>query len=112
MKKIFGGVLALLLVMGGIFYFTTFFAYQPSEDLFNFPIPKNAELVHESKNGKTYTWSKASEEKGIPLGYEIVLKANEWEKEEREGASVYYTKGNHQIDVISQTKQLTLSIMK
>ncbi|WP_281251490.1 hypothetical protein [Paenisporosarcina indica] len=34
----------------------------------------------------------ASEENGIPLGYELALQANGWNKGEREGASVYYTK--------------------
>jgi len=112
MKKIFIWFLSLLLILGGIFYFTIFFAYQPAEDLFNFPIPKSAEIIDEKGSSRSYNWSKASEENGIPFGYEMVLKANGWKKGERDGASVIYTKGKHSIDLISTTKHLNLIIEK
>lgn len=112
MKKILGATLLLLLVAGGIFYVTTFFAYETSENFFGFPIPKNAQLVSENASAKSYEWSNASEENGIPFGYELVLKANDWKKGEREGASVIYTKGNHEIDLISTTKQLNIVKVK
>ena len=112
MKKIFGGVLALLLFLGGILNFTTFLAYQPSEKLFDFPIPKSAELVDEKESSMSYNWSKASEENGIPFRYEMVLKANGWKKGERDGASVMYTKGSHKIDLISTTEHLNMIIEK
>ncbi|WP_323856356.1 hypothetical protein [Rossellomorea marisflavi] len=38
----------------------------------------------------------------------MVLKANGWEKGEREGASVYYTKGDHTIDLMSASKHLDI----
>ncbi|MGN1400995.1 MAG: hypothetical protein ACI4XL_05780 [Bacillus sp. (in: firmicutes)] len=108
MKKLVGWTLTLatLLICGVIYYFITYFLYEPSKDLFGFPVPRNAELIEESELGKSYEWSKASEENGIPFGYELVLKANGWKKGEREGASVIYTKGKHRIDLISSTKQL------
>ena len=110
--KIIGVLLATLLVVGGIFYSTTIFAYQPSEELFNFPIPKNAVLIKESEDVKIYNWSNTAKKDDLPFGYEIVLKTNGWQKGDREDDSVYYTKRNHQIDVISQSKQLTLRILK
>jgi hypothetical protein len=76
--------------------------------LYNFPIPKNAELVQENSQGKSYDWSPASEESGIPFGYELAIKVNGWKKGERDGASVYYTKGTKKLDLISSTKHLNI----
>lgn len=112
MMKIFGWVLAVLVFIGVGLYSTTVFAYHSSKELFNFPVPKHAELIEENTNCKTYEWSHASEENGIPVAYELVLKVNGWEKGESEGSSVYYIKGNHQIDVISNTDLLTLRKIK
>lgn len=110
MKKKIGWTLALaaLLISGSAYYFITLSLYEPTEDLYGFPVPKNAELVEESSAGKNYEWSRASEENGIPYEYEFALKKNGWEKGEREGASVYYTKGDHKINLISTTKQLDI----
>ncbi len=110
MKKKVGWTLALaaLLLSGVAYYFLTLSLYEPTEDLFGFPVPKSAELVGESSVGKNYEWSRASEEYGIPYGYELAPKKNGWKKGEREGASVYYTKGNHKIDLISMTGTLDI----
>ncbi|WP_017379674.1 hypothetical protein [Paenisporosarcina sp. TG-14] len=112
MKKKVGMTLALLLVVGGFFYYTTFFAYQPLEELSNFPIPKTAVLLIEMEDVKFYDWSRATAGSGIPFGYEIVLKANGWKQGEVEGASVSFTKGDHQIRLISQTGLFTLIKIK
>lgn len=111
MKRLVNWLLPMTLVVGGSLYLSTFFSYRTS-DFYNFPIPKSAELLQESEDAKIYDWSRATEEKGIPFGYEVVLKVNGWEKREIEGASVFYTKRNHQINVIPQTKQLTIRKMK
>ncbi|MCM3440210.1 hypothetical protein ACUIJN_23340 [Metabacillus halosaccharovorans] len=100
--------LATPLFGGVIYYFILQSLYLPSEDLFNFPVPRNAEVIQENEIGKSYDWSPASEENGIPFGYELVLKFNGWKKGEREGASVVYTKGNKKIDLISTTKHLNI----
>lgn len=112
MMKIVGWVLAVALFIGISLYSTTVLAYNPSKELFNFPVPKHAELVEETTHGKTYEWSHVSEEDGLPVAYELVLKVNGWEKGESEGSSVYYIKDNHQIDVISHTDLLTLRKIK
>lgn len=77
--------LATRLIGRFIYYFIPLSLYEPLKDLFDSPIPKNAELVQESEQGKSYDWSNASKENGIPFGYELVLKANGWKKGEREG---------------------------
>ena len=110
LKKTIGWTLALsMLLIGGVIYcFIIISLYEPSKELYNFPIPKNAELVQESSRGKSYDWSSASEESGIPFGYEMAIKVNGWKKGERDGASVYYTKGTKKIDLISSTKHLNI----
>jgi hypothetical protein len=111
MKKRFGWILStatVVIVPAPLYYFITLALYEPSEDLHHFPVPKHAKLVGENEHGHQYDWSRASEENGIPYGYEMVLKANGWEKGEREGASVYYTKGDHTIDLISTSKHLDI----
>lgn len=102
MKKKLGWilVLAVLLLSGAAYYFITLSLYEPTEDLLGFPVPKRAELVGQSTVGKNYEWPRASETDGIPYGYELAIKKNGWKKGEREGASVYYTKGNYKIDLI------------
>ena len=114
LKKTVGRTLALttLLMGGAIYYFITVSLYEPSEDLFDFPVPKNAELVQENIYGKSYDWSPTSEENGIPFGYELAIKANGWKKGERDGASIYYTKGTNKIDLISSTKHLNILKVK
>lgn len=110
MKKSVGWTLTFttLLTSGVIYYFVTLSLYEPSVDLYNFPIPKNAELVQENVHGKSYDWSPTSEENGIPFGYELALKANGWKKGESDGASTYYKKGAKKIDLISSTKHLNI----
>lgn len=105
-------LMTFLIGIGIVYYFIALSLYEPSEDLYGFPIPKNAELVQKSIKSESFDWSRASEEYGIPFDYEIVLKVNGWRKGEREGASVLYTKGNHSIDLISTTKRLDMIIIK
>lgn len=110
LKKTIGWTLALtmLLIVGAIYYSITVSLYEPSKELYNFPIPKNAELVQGNSREKSYDWSPASEENGIPLGYELAIKVNGWKKGEREGALVYYTKGTKKIGLFSFTKHLNI----
>ncbi|TWT27214.1 hypothetical protein [Planomicrobium sp. CPCC 101110] len=111
-RKTFSLFAASLLLISGIFCYTIFFSYQPSEEVSDFPVPKKAELIEANRHARTYNWAPASEENGIPFGYKIVLKVNGWEEQEREGASVIYTKGDKQVDVISQTQLLILRDME
>ncbi|MDM5358906.1 hypothetical protein [Peribacillus sp. ACCC06369] len=97
---------------GIIYYFITMSQYNTTEDLYGFPVPRNAELVHINEQGKRYNWSRATEENGIPYRYELALKADGWKKGESEGASVFYKKGNNTIDLITTTSQLEILRVK
>ncbi|MCM3745385.1 hypothetical protein M3193_14760 [Sporosarcina luteola] len=108
MKNKISIVVISTIVIGGILFFATYLAYEENNKFFNFPIPKNAELLNDKDDVAVYNWSKASEEDGIPLMYEIIIKSKGWSKAGREGASTFYEKEGHRIDLISQTDQLTL----
>ena len=101
-------ILLLLLSVGIGSYYFILSQYEPSESLYQFLIPKNAELLIKRNDAVTYYWSRASEENGIPFDYELVLKKNGWSKGEREGASVFYTKDDKMIDLISTTERLDI----
>lgn len=107
MNKISIAIISTLLI-GGILIFATYFSYEESNKFFNFPIPKNAELLNDKDDVAIYNWSKASEENGIPFIYEIIIKSKGWSKAGREGALTFYEKEGHRIELISQTDQLTL----
>lgn len=68
-KKMVSWTIALAtpLFRGVIYYFILQSLYLPSEDLFNFPVPRNAELIQENEKEISYGWSAASEENGIPF---------------------------------------------
>jgi hypothetical protein len=116
MKKKLGWTLALITLLfgGAIYYFITASFYEPTEDLFDFPTPIKAELVKKNEHSVIYNGSSSSEEYGIPLGYKLAIKANGWKKIDTDDidASPHYLKGNHQINVLSSTKQLTFIIEK
>lgn len=107
-KKKFRWAIAILVIILGIILISSNSNYEITENLYGFPIPITAELVQESERVKSYNWSRASEENGIPLDYEIVLKLNGWKKGEREGANVLYTKGNHTINLASYHKVIDI----
>lgn len=107
-KKIILGALATVVLIGVITYINTYGAYQQNDDFYGFPIPKNA-ILEKSEDGiGIYKWMKASEENGIPAGYEFIIKSNGWVKGKREGASVIYTKDQREIELISTTDRLTI----
>lgn len=84
--------IAIIFILIGIILVSSNFNYEITEDLYGFPIPIKAELVQESERVKSYNWSRASEENGIPLDYEIVLKLNGWKKENEKGLTYYIQK--------------------
>ncbi|WP_188206658.1 hypothetical protein [Alkalibacillus aidingensis] len=96
-------LITFLLIIGPVYYLSL---YESSVELNGFPVPKSAEMIEELESGHSYHWSKASEENGIPLGYELVIKANGWTKGKREGSYVTYTKGNQEINLFTQTEHL------
>ena len=103
--------LAILLI-GGCYYFFIYFPYQPSKDFFDFPVPRNAEIIRENETSKTYKWSSSSEEHGIPFGYAKAINSYGWKKEGQEGALTYYSNGEHQIILISLTEIISIEKVK
>lgn len=108
MKNKFNLAIIFILLIGGILVFTTYFSYEENSKFFNFPIPKNVELLSDREDVAIYNWSRATEENGVPFVYEIIIKLKGWSNVGREGASTSYEKDGHRIDLISQTDQLTL----
>lgn len=108
MKKKLAWPGAFFMLLFGFLYVSTFYAYEPAEKLAGFPEPVFAELAEDKETAKLYYWNGASEENGIPFGYEVVIRASGWKKGVREGASVNYFKGDEQVDVISSTNRLIL----
>ena len=108
MKNKFSIAIIFIILIGGILFFTTYFAYEENDKFFNFPIPQNAELLSDKEDVAIYNWSKATEENGIPFVYEIIIKSKGWSNVGREGAATNYEKDGHRIVLISQTDQLTL----
>lgn len=98
-------LLPLLLV---IIYFNL---YNESSTIKGFPVPKNAELEHASKEKKfeEYAWGSASEENGLPLSYLFMIKLWGWSKSEQMGTLTIYEKDGKKVDVISQTDYLFIS---
>lgn len=112
MKRLLISLLTIAFLIGiGYLYYTNldknhFFL----NDMYNFPVPKSAELESENEVGKHYIWSKASGDNGIPLSYRLMIKKNGWREIGREGEIVKYTKGKFTIYLHSSTDYI--GIMK
>ncbi|MEK5520568.1 hypothetical protein [Heyndrickxia sp. FSL W8-0423] len=94
-KKKVGWTIAIMVLLIGVgigYYFTALSLYEPSEDLYGFPIPKKAELVQESNKSKSYDWSRASEENGIPFITKLLLKQMVGKKVKEKGLPFYTQK--------------------
>ncbi|MFP3722311.1 hypothetical protein SFC57_18395 [Niallia circulans] len=111
-KKLFLTFALTILLIGGCYYFFIYFPFPPSKDFYDFPVPRNAEIIKETETSKTYKWPSASEEHGIPFRYVKAIKSNGWKKEEQVGASTYYSNGEHQIILTSTTDIITIEKVK
>ena len=71
---------ALLLVIGIVYYFVADSRYELAEEMYNFPVLIRAKLIakEETEVRKTYDWSPASGDNGIPLSYKLIIKKNGW----------------------------------
>ncbi len=105
-EKLFGifaciGVVAILLFI--------FFSFEESETFKGFPVPKYAELTSSNGNLEEYHWGPASEENGLPLRYQTIIRLWGWKVKEVMGTLTVYHKDGQEVDVISQTDYLGLS---
>lgn len=103
-------ILLLIIIFGILYYRVSVYSYQTSEDLYGFPVPNNAQLVHDTEQSKGYDWERASFENGIPLSYKMVIKLEGWKKVKHgDGGHTNYTKGNYRIDVLSSTDYIQIT---
>lgn len=98
-----GGTVAVMAIG-----FSWFNHYGQDASLYHFPVSNQVILLKEHESGKSFQWLRATEEHGIPFDYEMAIKLRGWDKGEREGAAVEYTKGEHVITLISTTNHLTI----
>jgi hypothetical protein len=105
----FFSLLFILVFAGILYYWISVSSYQTSEELNNFPLPKNAQLVYKTDKVRGYEWGKASFENGVPFSYKLVIKQNDWKKVEQEGGNTTYTKGKYKINLLSDRDYIEIS---
>jgi hypothetical protein len=104
--------LGKLIIFAGLLIVITFiflFSFRESEEFKGFPVPKTAELTEKKSKLEKYKWDSASEENGLPLRYQFMIKLWGWEKVDQMGALTTYEKNGAQVGVISLTDYLSLS---
>lgn len=94
------------------YFILTHISFEQEEEFGNFPIPKGAKVIKEEKNFIAYSWSKASEEDGIPKRYQKELEKEGWEIDWSEGAGTIYKKNNIRVLLICSTRYLSISLAK
>ena len=94
-KNILGkiSIFAILIIVSIIFLFS----YQESEKFEGFPVPIGAELTSIKGRYESYKWEAASEENGLPLRYQAIIRLWGWEKKEQEGALTVYEKDGREV---------------
>jgi hypothetical protein len=107
-KKKLGKLIVFVVILISI-PFIFLFPYRESEEFKGFPVPMTAELTENKSKLEKYNWGSASEENGLPLRYQLIIKLWGWEKKEQEGALSIYEKNGIEVGVISLTDYLSLS---
>jgi hypothetical protein len=104
--------LGKLIIFPGLLISITFiflFSFRESQEFKGFPVPKTAELTEKKSKLEKYKWDSASEENGLPLRYQLIIKLWGWDKREQMGALSIYEKNGEEVGVISLTDYLSLS---
>ena len=111
MKKRGIFMVVLFVVVGFLYYYFANSQYELAEDLYEFPVPKGAIPIQTevTDNRKSYHWSAASGDNGIPLSYKLILKKNGWDQGQIDGTNVVYTKGQQQINLSTATDYLSIA---
>ncbi|MFJ7735086.1 hypothetical protein ACIQ2D_01990 [Lysinibacillus sp. NPDC097287] len=101
---------ALLMAVGVLYYLFSDSRYELAEEMYDFPVPIGAKLIakEETEFRKTYDWSPASGDNGIPLSYKLIIKKNGWKQGQIDGTNVIYSKGSHQINLNTSTNYLCM----
>lgn len=110
-------IMILITALPGTVLLTAFllfaYPYGYSAAYSDFPIPKQAKIINtDITNGKTveiYEWEPTSEDKGLPLTYQTVIRLNGWEKLEDSGHSITFKKDSNLVYISYSTDYLSVS---
>ena len=119
MKKIVAIVAIVLVAIVGISYFVLVSQYEKEKVLYDFLVPKGAEMQYQEENHSDditfnhmgFEWSKATDYSSFPLGYKIALLLNGWKETSTQNLDeisvFYFTKDNAEITIsISDGKMI------
>lgn len=64
--------------------------YELAKDMNDFPVAKAAQLIQaeETESRKSYDWSAASGDNGIPVSYKLILRKNGWHQGQIDGTKM------------------------
>ncbi|UTR10901.1 hypothetical protein MM300_00750 [Evansella sp. LMS18] len=101
-------IIMLLITAFSVFYFLS---CKESSVVAGFPVPVMAELTKEDETGmfEVYDWWRASEENGLPLSYLAMIRLWGWKEADVMGTMTTYEKDGRKVDVVSQTRYLSIS---
>lgn len=101
-------IIILFLTSFSVVYFLS---CKESSVVAGFPVPVTAELTKEDKTEmfEIYDWRRASEENGLPLSYLAMIRLWGWKEADVMGTMTTYEKDGRKVDVVSQTRYLSIS---
>lgn len=102
----------LCLVVFVIWFQSRFVASVAATD---FPVPKSAALAKHHDDVFEYDWPKFKHpEEGLPTSYLLALKLHGWKelKEEAEGFSYVFKKGNRKVTMVVDTSYFSFDITR
>ena len=82
--------------------------FRSSDAHAGFPIAKSAERIERTKGLTIYTWDKAKQDQGLPLGYRLIIWQRGWEKTNDQGPTTFYRKGNHEVMITVLNNEISL----
>ncbi|MDQ0271387.1 hypothetical protein [Cytobacillus purgationiresistens] len=109
-KKAFLIPISILLIFSIAFIGMILFRYESADDLYGFPIPRDAKITKQKEAFYEPDWWAASQEQkdGLPLTYRLRLKLDGWEMKERQGEWAAYVKEEKSLNVISTVDYLSV----
>lgn len=82
--------------------------FRSSDAHAGFPIAKSAERIERTEGLTIYTWDKAKQDQGLPLGYRLIIWQRGWEKTNDQGPTTFYRKGNHEVMITVLNNEISL----
>ncbi|NYF23286.1 hypothetical protein [Sporosarcina sp. JAI121] len=73
-----------------------------------FPVPGKARIVKVSsvKSFESYSWKPASEENGLPIRYQLIIRLSGWKKVNQVDGMTTYEKEGQKVDIVSRNNHL------